>query len=162
MYFFPRPVCPTGIVAACISLCVCVSMCVSFNRERVCVITHHTFQLESPNLDPKLQSILIKVPISLGGWLALIFRDEFNFISKSCLFTSLLLFETFVRRAKSGSVELFHILHGSAYIWFLYHWGQPREATVVKMAPMPPLASRSFFPSRVSWRPLISLKFATD
>ena len=42
-------------------VCVCVSV-----NFFVRAITHHTFQLESSNLDPKIQQILLKVPIVFG------------------------------------------------------------------------------------------------
>ena len=42
---------PSGIVIACVCVCVCV--CVSVNHELACMITHHPFKLESPNLDQK-------------------------------------------------------------------------------------------------------------
>ena len=52
--------------------------------------------------------------------------------------------------------------HGHISFYTTSHWGQPHEATVVKMAPTRPLASRSFLPARASLRPPISLKFATE
>ena len=63
-HFYPRPFWPKGIVIA----CVCVYLCVC-QLLLVRAITHHTFQLESPDLDEKMQNILLKVPIVLGaGW----------------------------------------------------------------------------------------------
>ena len=59
--FYPRPVLAFGY---CHRLCVCV---LTFF---VWVITHLTFQLESSNLDKKIQQILLKVPIVFGvDWL---------------------------------------------------------------------------------------------
>ena len=39
---------------------------VSINHELVCAITRHKFERESPNLDQKMQNILLKVPIVMG------------------------------------------------------------------------------------------------
>ena len=60
--FYPMPFWPTGIVIACV--CVRLSVCVS--TLLVCVITHHSFKLGSPDLDQKMQNILLKVPIVSG------------------------------------------------------------------------------------------------
>ena len=46
-----------------LSLPACVR--VSVNHELVSAITRHNFELESPNLDQKMQNILLKVPIVL-------------------------------------------------------------------------------------------------
>ena len=43
--FYPRPVLASGIVVA------CVYVCVSINHELVCAIIHQPFKLGSPNLD---------------------------------------------------------------------------------------------------------------
>ena len=51
---------PSGIVVACVCLCVLVRPCV--NHELVRAITHHPFKLGSPNLDHRC-----KRPIVLGG-----------------------------------------------------------------------------------------------
>ena len=51
-----------------LSLPACVR--VSVNHELVCAITRHKFELESPNLDQKMQNILLEVPIVLGTDLA--------------------------------------------------------------------------------------------
>ena len=45
--------------SVCVYLCVCQLLL-------VCAITHHPLKLGSPNLDQKMQNILLKVPIVLG------------------------------------------------------------------------------------------------
>ena len=67
-HFYPRPVMALGY-CRCLRLSVCVSVCVCGNHELFRAITHHPFKLESPNLDQKIQNILLKIPIVLGtGW----------------------------------------------------------------------------------------------
>ena len=60
--FYPRPVLAFGY-CRCHSLSVCVSVCVCGNHMLVRAITHHPFELGSPNLDhrckrPWLRSLL--------------------------------------------------------------------------------------------------------
>ena len=60
-----------------LSLLASVCVCASVNHEFVRAITHHPFQLGSPNLDhrckrPWLRSLLF------WGWLTLIFKVKFN------------------------------------------------------------------------------------
>ena len=93
--FYPRPFWPTGFVIACVSVCVCQLLLVR-------VKTHHAFQLEAPDLDEKMQNILLKVPIVFGGWLGLTFHIKFNFISKFCLFASFLRLWNICETCKNG------------------------------------------------------------
>ena len=60
-----------------VCVCVCLSVCQLLLFR---AITHHRCQLESPILDRKMQNILLKVPIVLGGWLTLTFQVKFSFI----------------------------------------------------------------------------------
>ena len=46
------------------SVCVCLSVC---HLLLVRMITRHPFKLGSPNLNQKMQNILLKVPIVLGA-----------------------------------------------------------------------------------------------
>ena len=64
VHFYPRPFWPTGIVIACVCVCVCLSVC---QLLLVRMITRHPFKLGSPNLNQKMQNILLKVPIVLGA-----------------------------------------------------------------------------------------------
>ena len=57
--FYPRPVLAFGYCHRLGCVCVCVNFFVR-------AITHLTFQLESSNLDQKIQQILLKVPIVFG------------------------------------------------------------------------------------------------
>ena len=50
----------------CLCVCVCVYLCVC-QLLLVRAITHHTFHLQSPDSDKKMQNILLKVPIVLGA-----------------------------------------------------------------------------------------------
>ena len=50
----------------CLRLFVCPSVHVCGNNDLVRARTHHLFKLESPNLNQKMQNILLKVPIVLG------------------------------------------------------------------------------------------------
>ena len=61
-HFYPRPVLVFGY-CRCLRLSVCVSVCVCGNHMLVRAITHHPFELGSPNLDhrckrPWLRSLL--------------------------------------------------------------------------------------------------------
>ena len=102
---YPRPFWPTGIVIACVCQLLLVQM-----------ITHHTFQLESPDLDEKMQNILLKVPIVLGADWAWPSMSNLTSFKNSVHLHRFCIFEIFVRRAKTGFVELFHITHGAAHI----------------------------------------------
>ena len=62
--FYPRPFWPTGIVIACVCVCVCLSVC---QLLLVQTITRRPFKLGSPNLNQKMQNILLKVPIVFGA-----------------------------------------------------------------------------------------------
>ena len=75
---------PSGIVIACVSLCV--------NHGLVCRITHHEFKLESSNLDKKMQNILLKVPIVFGAdwawpsrWNLTLFKN-YVYLHRFCIF----------------------------------------------------------------------------
>ena len=61
--FYLRPVSSSGY-CRCLRLSVCSS--VHLLSLLFCTITHIMFQLESPNLDQKMQNILLKIPIVLG------------------------------------------------------------------------------------------------
>ena len=111
--FYPRPFWPTGIVIACV--CVCVYLCVC-RRLPVRAITHHTFQLESPDLDEKMQNILLKDPIVLGADWAWPSMSNLTSFQDSVYLHRFCVFEIFVRCAKTEFVELFHIAHGAAHI----------------------------------------------
>ena len=68
---------PSGIVVACVCLCVRPPVRVCGNHLLVRAITHHPFKLGSPNLDhrckrPWLRSLLF------WGWLTLTFKVKFN------------------------------------------------------------------------------------
>ena len=86
--FYPRPFWPTGIVIACVCVCVCVSVCLS------------TFACPSDNSSHVPPTItwfgqkdakhFAYGAYCFGGWLNINFQVKFNFISKSCLFASLL------------------------------------------------------------------------
>ena len=76
--FYPRRF---GLRVLSLPVSVCVSVCLSVCQLLLFrAITHHTCQLESPDLDRKMQNILLKVPIVLGGWLTLTFQVKFSFI----------------------------------------------------------------------------------
>ena len=61
MHFITRGLLAYGY-CHCLHLCVCVCICVC-QFLRVCSIAHHSSKLGSPNLDQKMQSILLKIPI---------------------------------------------------------------------------------------------------
>ena len=112
-FYYPRPFWPTGIAIACV--CVCVYLCVC-QLLLVRAITHHTFQLESPDFNKKMQNILVKGPIVLGAdwaWPSMSNLTSFQnyvYLHRFCVF------EIFVTRAKTEFVELFHIVYGAAHI----------------------------------------------
>ena len=60
--FYPRPVMAFGYCHR-----LNLSLCVSVNHKLVGAISPHPFKLKSPNLDQKMQNILLKVPIVLGA-----------------------------------------------------------------------------------------------
>ena len=70
---------------------------VSVNHELVCVITRHKFELESPNLDQKMQNILLKVPIVFGTDWAWPSRSNFTLLKNSVYLHLFCIFEIFVR-----------------------------------------------------------------
>ena len=70
---------PSGIVVACV--CLCVSVCVR-QPPVVRVITHHQFKLGSPNLDHRCKRPLLRC-LLFWGWLTLTFKVKFNFKVKS-------------------------------------------------------------------------------
>ena len=95
--FYPRPYeyCHRLCLCVCMYLCVCHFLFVR-------AITHHTFQLESPNLDEKMKNVLLKVLIVLGAVWA------WPSMSRSISFQNFVylhhfgVFEIFVRRANTG------------------------------------------------------------
>ena len=78
-----------------LSLPACVR--VSVNHELVCAITRHKFELESPNLDQKMQNILLKVPIVLGTDWACPSRSNFTLLKDYVYLHRFCIFEIFVR-----------------------------------------------------------------
>ena len=55
---------PSGIVVACI--CLCVYVCVSVNHQFVRTITCHLLKLQSPNLDQKCKTSWLRSLLFLG------------------------------------------------------------------------------------------------
>ena len=109
---------PFGLRVLWSPLCVCVYLCVC-HLLLVRTITHHTFQLESPNLNEKMQNILLKVPIVLGADWAWSSMSNLTSSKNSVDLHRFCIFEIFVRRAKTEFVWLFHITHGAAHILIL-------------------------------------------
>ena len=95
-------------------LCLCVYLCVC-QLLLVRAITHHTYQLESPDLDRKMQNILLKVPIVLGADWAWFSRSNLDSFYNSVYLHRFCIFEIFVRLTKTEFVELFHIPHESTH-----------------------------------------------
>ena len=77
-----------------LSLSACVR--VSVNHELVCAITRHKFELESPNLDQKMQNISLKVPIVLGTDWAWPSRSNFTILKNYVYLHRFCNFEIFV------------------------------------------------------------------
>ena len=120
-----------GIVIACV--CVCVYLCVcQFLLVRA--ITHHMFQLESSDLDKKMQNILLKVPIVLGADWAWPSMSNLTSFQNSVYLHRCCVFEIFVRCAKMGFVELFHITHDAAHILIALYACQEGRAMYVKQS----------------------------
>ena len=95
--FYPRPVLAFGY-CRCLRLSVCVSVCVCRNHMLVSAITHHPFELGSPNLDhrckrPWLRSLLFLGLIELHLSNLTIFKNSF-YLHHFCVF------EIFVRPAR--------------------------------------------------------------
>ena len=84
-----------------VSVCVCAYLCVC-QLLLVRVITHHMFQLESPDLDEKMQNILLKVPIVLGAVWAWPSMSNLTSFKYSVYLHRFCVFEIFVRLAKNG------------------------------------------------------------
>ena len=78
-----------------LSLPACVR--VSVIHELVCAITRHKFELKSPNLDKKMQNILLKVPIVLGTDWAWPSMSNFTLLKKYVYLYRFCIFEIFVR-----------------------------------------------------------------
>ena len=78
-----------------LSLPACVR--VSVNHELVCAITRHKFELGSPNLDQKMQNILLKVPIVSGTDWAWPSRSKFTLLKNYVYLHRFCIFEIFVR-----------------------------------------------------------------
>ena len=61
---------PSGIVVACVCVSVCpcvrVSVCVCVNHGLVRTITHHSFKLESPNLEQRCKRPWLRCLLFLG------------------------------------------------------------------------------------------------
>ena len=71
---------------------------VSVNHKLVRAITRHKFELESPNLDQKMQNILLKVSIVLGTDSAIHSMSKFTFLKNSVYLHRFCIFEIFMRR----------------------------------------------------------------
>ena len=101
----------------CHRLCLCVGVYLYVCQLLIVrTITHHTFQLESPDLDEKVQNSLLKVPIVLGADWARPSMSNLTSFQNSVYFHHFCVFEIFVRHAKMEFVELLHIAHGAAHI----------------------------------------------
>ena len=96
--FYPRPFWPTGIVIACV--CVCVYLCLSIfacpsdNSLRVPARITWFGQIDAKHFD--------QGPYCFWGWLSLTFQVKLNFISKFCLFASLLRLWNICETCKNG------------------------------------------------------------
>ena len=66
--------------SVCVSVCLSVGVC--GNHLLVRAITHHPFQLGSPNLDHRCKRPWLR-SLSFWGWLTLTFKVKFNFKVKS-------------------------------------------------------------------------------
>ena len=86
--FYPRPVLAFGY---------CRCLRVSVNHELVSAITRHNFELKPPNLDQKMQTILLKVPIVLGTDWAWPSRSNFTLLKNYVYLHRFCIFEIFVR-----------------------------------------------------------------
>ena len=75
--------------------CLCVS--VSVNHELVCAITRHKIELESPNLDQKMQNILLVAPAVFATDWAWPSRSNFTLLKNSVYLHRFCIFEIFVR-----------------------------------------------------------------
>ena len=144
-FYYPRPVLAFGYCRCLrLSVCVCVRPCV--NHEIVRDITHHPFQLGSPNLDhgckrPWLRSLFwacsrdnsspvqvrttkfgpevqnTLVKIPIVLEVDWAWHVKFNLFSKSCLFASLLrLWNICETCINIWKRSLFHILNRCAQI----------------------------------------------
>ena len=78
-----------------LSLPACVH--VSINHELVCAITGQKLELESQNLDRKIQNILLEVPIVFGTDWAWPSRSNFTLLQNSVYLHRFCIFEIFVR-----------------------------------------------------------------
>ena len=76
--FFRGRFWPSGIVVACVCLCVRPSVRPCVNHELVRAITHHPFKLGSPSLDHRCKRPWLRSLLFLG-WLTLTFKVTFNF-----------------------------------------------------------------------------------
>ena len=99
----------------CHRLCVCVYRCVC-QLLVVGTISHHTFQLESPDMDEKMQNILLKVPIVMGADWA--WPSMSNYLPFKILFICI----TFVSLKYLWDVQKRSLLNYSTShtFWFLY------------------------------------------
>ena len=79
---------PSGIVIACVCPCV--------GQSWAC-LCNNSSELESPNLDKKMQNILLKVPIVFGTDWAWPSRSNFTILKNSVYLHRFCIFEIFVR-----------------------------------------------------------------
>ena len=101
---------PSGIVIACVCLCVRQSWaCLHDNSSQVWA--------RITKFGPKMQNILLKVPIVLGTDWAWPSRSNFTLLKNSVSLHRFCIFEIFVRH----DCRIFHIPHGSAHIVWLPH-----------------------------------------
>ena len=108
LLFLSTPFLPEALLAYgyChhLCLCVCVYLCVC-QLLLVRTITHHAFQLESPDLDEKMQNIF--APYCFGADWAWPSMSNLTSFYNSVYLHRFCVFEIFVRRAKTEFVELF-------------------------------------------------------
>ena len=117
LLFLSTPFLPEALLAYgyChrLCLCVCVYLCLC-QLLLVRTITHHAFQLESPDLYEKMQNILFTIVLG-ADWAWPSMSNLTSFYNSVYLYR-FCVFEIFVRRAKTEFVKLFHIAHGAAHI----------------------------------------------
>ena len=123
---------PTGIVIACVCVCVCVSVCLS------------TFACPGDNsshvparitwFGQKDAKYFAKVPIVFGADWAWPSMSNLTSFQNSVYLHRCCVFEIFVRCAKMGFVELFHITHDAAHILIALYACQEGRAMYVKQS----------------------------
>ena len=113
----------------CHCLCLCVCGCLSVCQLLlVRAITNHTYQLESPDLDKKMQNVLLKVPIVLGADWVWLSRSNLASFYNHVYLHRFCVFEICVRRTKTEFVELFHIPNESTHMLITIYAHQQSRA----------------------------------